>query len=308
MEDENQYIEFKESWRDEYMKTLSAFANKNGGKLFIGINDKGCVVVVEKSKKLLEDLPNKIINSLGITASIMQIEKEGKFIIEISVSQSPTPIAYQSKFYVRSGSTTQELRGSELQQYILKASKFTWDAITVPEASFEDIDLSIVHLFIKKAIECRRLIDDKSTWDIHLLFRNLELISSNNELTRAALLLFGKRPKKYFHSAEFKIGRFKSDSFTNLVSQDLLEENIFQMPDRAMELLQAKYLMSPITYRKIQRIETLEIPEKAIREAILNAIIHRDYSSVSSIHLAIFDNSITLWNPGTLAEPLKLEM
>ena len=305
---ESQYVELKESWRDEYLKTVSAFANTAGGTLYIGYNDNGKVIGVDKSKRLLEDLPNKIINSLGLTASVKATDIDGKTIIEIAVPKSIHPISYQSKYYTRSGSTTQEIKGSELQQLLLRANNLSWDEITVPDASFNDIDETIVRLFIKRAIEYNRLPSGLEQEDMQRLFHNLELTNNARELTRASLLLFGKQPTRFFSSAMFKIGRFKKDNPTDLILQDFVEGNIFQMPDKVMDLLKSKYLLSPISYKGLQRIETLEIPEKAMREAVLNAIIHRDYSSTSSIELRVFDTTITLWNHGILESPLTIDM
>jgi ATP-dependent DNA helicase RecG len=79
------------------------------------------------------------------------------------------------------------------------------------------------------------------------------------------------------------------------------------MPDKVMDLLKAKYLLSPIHYEGLQRVEALEIPEKAMREAVLNAIIHRDYASTSNIDLRIFDSTISLWNHGDLPPQLDIE-
>jgi ATP-dependent DNA helicase RecG len=88
---------------------------------------------------------------------------------------------------------------------------------------------------------------------------------------------------------------------------DMIEGNIFQMPDRVMDFLKSKYLISLISYQGLQRIETLEIPEKAVREAVLNAIIHRDYSCSSSIALRVYDKTVSLWNQGTIEPPLTIE-
>lgn len=121
-------------------------------------------------------------------------------------------------------------------------------------------------------------------------------------MTRAAVLLFGKNPTRFFSSAIFKIGRFKGEDPTDLIVSDFVEGNLFQMSDKVMDLLKSKYLLSPISYSGLQRIETLELPEKAMREAVLNAIIHRDYTSTSSIELRVFDRSITLWNYGKLED------
>jgi ATP-dependent DNA helicase RecG len=305
--EESQCIELKESWRDEYLKTIAAFANTDGGKLLIGYNDSGIVTGVDKSKKLLEDLPNKIASMLGIIASVTLREDEGKQVIAISVSKCSHPVSYQSRFYTRSGSTTQEVRGSELQQLILKANNMTWDEVSVPQATFDDIDETAVRLFVSHSVEHNRLPSDMEIGDVKRLFHNLELTDTAGQLTRAAILLFGKKPTRFVRSSTFKIGRFRGEDYTDLIIQDMVEGNLFQMPDRVMDLLKSKYLLSPISYRGLQRIETLEIPEKAMREAILNSIIHRDYSSSSSIELRVFDTTVILWNHGAIEAPLTIE-
>jgi len=114
---ESQRVEFKLYWRDEYLKHLCAFANSQGGKLFIGIADEGNVVGVKNSRKLLEDIPNKAINYLGIIVDVHLVEKHGKEYIEIIVAKSSVPISYKGVYYIKSGSTKQELKGSELQQH-----------------------------------------------------------------------------------------------------------------------------------------------------------------------------------------------
>lgn len=299
---ESQIVEFKESWRDEYLKTVCAFANTNGGTFYIGINDKGEVVGIDNIKKLMEDLPNKVMNAFVVTVDIQAKEENGKPYIQMTVSKSNIALSYHGKFYTRSGSTTQELKGGALQRLLLKTNNLSWDEVPISEADFEDIDVAVVRKFIKQATEYNRLPSGIDSDNIQQLFHNLKLINKKGELTRAAVLLFGKNPTRFFSSSIFKIGRFKGEDPTDLLVSDFVEGNLFQMPDQVMDLLKSKYLLSPISYRGLQRIETLEIPEKAMREAVLNAIIHRDYTGTSSIELRVFDHTITLWNYGKLED------
>lgn len=220
----------------------------------------------------------------------------------MAVSKSNTALSYHGKFYARSGSTTQELKGGELQRLLLKTNNLSWDEVPVSNADFDDIDMRIVREFIKQATEYNRLPSGIDSDNIKHLFHNLKLTNKNDELTRAAVLLFGKNPTRFFSSAIFKIGRFKGEDPTDLIVSDFVEGNLFQMPSKVMDLLKSKYLLSPISYKGLQRVETLEIPEKAMREAVLNAIIHRDYTSASSIELRVFDQFITLWNYGKLED------
>ena len=131
---ESQKTEFKLSWRDEHLKHLCAFANSQGGSLFIGISDDGNITGVKDSKKLLEDVPNKAINYLGIIVDVHLVEKHGKEYLEIIIPKSSVPISYKGVYYVKSGSTKQELKGSELQHFILKKLGRTFDELPLDSA------------------------------------------------------------------------------------------------------------------------------------------------------------------------------
>ncbi|MEA3446396.1 MAG: ATP-binding protein, partial [Bacteroidota bacterium] len=104
---ESQKTEFKQIWKDEYLKHICAFANTYGGSLLIGINDSGVIVGINESKKLLEDIPNKTIHLLGIVVDIHLQERAGKEYLEIVVHPSSVPISYKGIYYVKSGSTRQ---------------------------------------------------------------------------------------------------------------------------------------------------------------------------------------------------------
>lgn len=117
---ETEDLEFKSNWRDEYLKVICAFANAAGGKLVIGVDDSNSPIGIKNSKRLLEDIPNKIRNKLGITPSVEVEQREGKDIIGISVNSASTPISCDGKYYLRSGSTDLELKGNELVNFIIK--------------------------------------------------------------------------------------------------------------------------------------------------------------------------------------------
>ena len=112
---ENQNIEYKESWRDEYLKWICGFANAQGGTIYIGIDDKQNVVGVSDSHRLLEDIPNKIVTTLGIVCVVNLLQRDGKDFIEIVVEPSNMPISYKGEYHVRSGATKQHLQGNALQ-------------------------------------------------------------------------------------------------------------------------------------------------------------------------------------------------
>jgi ATP-dependent DNA helicase RecG len=169
---ESQIAEFKASWRDEYLKHLCAFANTRGGKLFIGVADDGSVLAAKEIKKLLEDIPNKAINYLGIIVDVHLIEESGKEYLEIVIPKSSVPIAYKGVYYVKSGSTRQELKGAELQHFILKKMGRTFDELPVEGAEYSDIDEKIVRKFLRKAIKANRLSPEAETDDLQNIITN----------------------------------------------------------------------------------------------------------------------------------------
>ncbi|MBO7596593.1 MAG: putative DNA binding domain-containing protein [Bacteroidales bacterium] len=298
MNTESQNIEFKESWRDEYLKWICGFANAQGGKIYIGVCDDGSVCGLDDSKRLMEDIPNKIVSLLGIVADVNLLQKDGKDYICIEVTPYKVPIAYKGVYHYRSGSTNQELKGAALQEFLFKKMGLTWDGAAYTSATIDCIDPNAVAYFLHKAVSSGRLPAELEKSDLKTVLENLDLFADDGKLRNAAILCFGKRPSRYFAAAEFKIGRFGA-SQSDLMFQDMVEGNLIQMADRVIDLLKSKYLTNPIHYEGLLRVEELEVPETALREAILNAIIHRDYTG-AQIQMRVWNDRIELWNDGEL--------
>ncbi len=300
MTQESQNIEFKERWRDEYLKWICGFANAQGGTLYIGVSDNGEVCGLQDAKKLMEDIPNKIVNSMGLVADVNLHEQNGLAYIGVTITSSNVPVSYKGKYYYRSGSTMQEMNGAALQQFILKKMGRSWDDMTNERATLDDIDRKAVEYFLHKGIEAQRISESELNSSTEEVLENLGLVDDKGFLKNAAILLFGKNPLKFFPSVRFKIGRFGKDE-ADLMFQDVIEGNIIQMADRVMEALQAKYLVSPVRFEGMQRYETLEIPKEALREILYNAIAHKDYTG-PDIQMHVYNNQIEIWNEGILPE------
>ena len=301
---ESQNIEWKESWRDEYLKWICGFANAKGGKIIIGKNDKGKIVGVSMAKRLMEDIPNKIQTQLGIICDVDLKNEDGKDYIEIDVNPYEVLISYQGKYHYRSGSTKQELKGNALNKLLLKKAGKTWDDIIEPRAKFDDIDLSAIEAFKKGAIKSKRLPFIAEEKNIEQILDNLLLLEDGN-LKRSAILLFGKNPCRFFINAFVKIGRF-GQTDDDLRYQEVIEGNAFQLADKTLEVLDRKFFVSPISYKGLQRVESWEYPYEAIREIILNAIVHRDYMG-APIQISVYDDKLIVWNEGSLPEDLTFE-
>lgn len=270
---EQQNIEWKTSWRDEYLKWICGFANANGGKLYIGIDDSGNVTGIENYKELLEQLPNKFRDILGVYAEIILLSEDGKQHLEIIVPRFDVPISLRGKYYIRNGSTLQEPKGPVLNVFILKHTGKTWDDIPEQRASINDIDEATVKQFLKDARKSQRInIED----DISLpdLLEKLRLFE-NGQLKRAAIILFGKDPGKFYPNLDVKIGKF-GETGADLKFHEIIEGNLIKVKDRIGEILNAKFFIHPIDFMGMQRVERDEYPVAAVREMILNALVHRN--------------------------------
>jgi ATP-dependent DNA helicase RecG len=154
---ENQNIEWKESWHNDYFKWICGFANAHGGTLFIGIDDNGKTKPLDNTKKLLEDLPNQVRDLLGLMVDVNSHSKNGDEYLEIVVEPYPFPINLRGKYYYRSGSTLQELKGAALSKFLLQRQGIKWDAVPVPNITVDDLKNETFDFFRKKAIKSKRL-------------------------------------------------------------------------------------------------------------------------------------------------------
>ncbi len=301
---ENQRIEWKESWRDEYLKWICGFANAEGGVLVIGRNDRGVAVGVDNAKKLLEDIPNKVRDTLGIMVDVNLRRESGKELVEIVVEPYPTPISYKGEYHYRSGSTKQELKGAALERFLLKKRGRHWDDAPEPSFTARSCSAAALRLFKQRATESGRMGRAVLRDSREVVLGNLEL-TERHGLKRAACLLFSDRPEQYVSGAWIKIGFFVTDD--DLRYQDEVHGSLFEQVERTLELLHTKYLKAYISYQGLQRRETFLFPDAALREALLNAVVHKDYSSGIPIQISVYDDRIVLWNPGDLPENWTLE-
>jgi ATP-dependent DNA helicase RecG len=301
---EQQNIEWKESWRDEFLKWICGFANAQGGKIYIGKNNKGEVVGIDNAKKLLKDIPNKVRDILGILVDVNLHETEKGVFLEIIVEPQPFPVNYKGQYHYRSGSTKQELKGAALDKFMLEKKGKKWDGVPVPHVSVDHLKNETFEFFKKRAIVSKRIDESVLTEKNINILENLRL-TEKPYLKRAAILLFHPDPEKYFTGANIKIGYFQSD--TELIFQDEVKGNLFEQVEKAIEILFTKYIKAIISYEGIHRVETYEYPKDAVREAILNALAHKDYSMGVPVQISVYDEKLMIWNYGQLPEDWTVE-
>nr|VFJ89014.1 MAG: ATP-dependent DNA helicase RecG [Candidatus Kentron sp. LFY] len=296
---EDQRTEWKASWRDEHLREICGLANAQGGVLEIGRDDHGVAVGAPNAGKLLEDLPNKIRDMLGIVPQVDRFSEEGKDLIRITVDPAPYPVSYKGRYYLRRGSTTQESKRSALDHFLLRKMGKDWDAEPVSGVTLDDLDHKAIDGFRKRAIRDGHLGPKIMAEDNAALIEKLDLMDGPH-LKQAAILLFHPNPERFVTGAFIKIGYFENDSEVRY--HDEIHGDLFTQVDRTLDLLLTKYLKALISYEGVQRIETYPVPREALREALVNAVAHKDYGSGIHTQIRVYDDKILFWNHGWLPE------
>ena len=293
MNEENQNIEYKESWRDEYLKWICGFANAQGGKLYIGIDDNGNAVGVKDARRLMEDIPNKVRDTMGIVIDIDLENKAGKDVIVITVPVHEYPVNFRGEYHYRSGSTKQLLQGTALTRFLLKKTGKTWDSVPVENVTADDLDKESFDIFKREAIRSGRMSEEDLKLSREQLLESLNLYE-DGKLKRAAILLFHRNPEKWITGSWVKIGFFLNDA--DIRYQDEIHGSLMMQAERTIDLLYTKYLIAEISYDNITRIEHYPYPKDAVREALFNALIHQDFAAGIPVQISVYSDKLYISN------------
>jgi ATP-dependent DNA helicase RecG len=313
-ERESETLEFKSSNSriNEIVETVAALANGSGGKVVIGISQNSEILGVRIGKDTIEQLANKIRNNtdpqIYPNISVEEIEKRSLILVQVMESMDK-PVTAFGKAFKRVGSSTHSMSKNEYERLVVEKhkEKLRFDSAICEGASLDDIDKRKVRWFLKKARKERNFNVDP---DIPLkkALKRLKLLRKEG-LATVAILLFGKDPQKFFLQSEIRCARFKgTESVKPFTDMKVFDGNIIDQVDKAISfVLNHIYLAVWLVPGQAAREEKYEYPPEAIREAIVNAICHRDYRSTANIQIRIFDDRIEIWNPGRLPEGWTVE-
>ena len=233
-------------------------------------NDKGEPIgELRNPKKLMEDLPNKIKDTIGILANVNQLEEDGKQYIEIDVKPSPFPVNYGGEYFIRIGATNQQLTGHTLNYFISDKLGIKWDGAPIQTVSIKDFNNDAFLIFREKALSSKRMSEEDLKVSNEELLEKLGLLHDGVP-NRAGVLLFHQNPEKWVFGAYIKVGFFANDA--DILYQDEIHGSLLAQVDKTMELIYTKYLTAPISYEGIQRVDNYPFPHEGIKEALLNAI------------------------------------
>jgi ATP-dependent DNA helicase RecG len=307
---EGESVELKRSlgeWK-EIVETCAAFATAKGGRLYIGVADDGRVVGIQIGKGTLEDLTNKIAQNTvpKLVPAITTQVHGGATLIVVDVAESTTkPVTAFGRALRRSGRTNQVLSAAEIAELYLATRGVTWDQTARPDATLDDTDPDKVQRFLARARAERQWAIDPET-PVERALRQLNLVQ-NGQPTIAALLLFGKNPQRFLVQAKVRCARFKGDDEVEFLDLKVIEGDIIGQVEEAMAFVRRNTSMAVKIEGKLERSERWEYPLDAVREAITNAVCHRDYAASGNVQVRIFDHSLAVWNPGGLPAGLTVE-
>ncbi len=298
---EGQTIEFKKNFNNETIIALAAFANTKGGSVLIGVDDKGIIKGVSISGESIQNWVNEIKNKTtpSLIPDVEIFEFDSGNVVLLSISEFPVkPVAVKGRFYKRIQNSIHLMNVNEISLSHLQSLQTSWDAYPYQDARPDDLDLSKIATFIERVNTGGRFhLDDNVT----VALNKLSMIKDGVP-TNAAMLLFSKKNLGY----NVHIGRFKTPSL--IIDDRIINGSLFEVVEDTMRYLIGQIKVAfEISGTKTQRNEIFEYPVPALRELVLNAIIHRDYTSPVDIQIKIFDQSITIFNPGNLYGNLTIE-
>lgn len=310
---ESKTLEFKKSLqlKDEIGETVSAFSNTKGGTIIVGFDeDKDKIVGVGIGKNTVEELANYIKQHTDphIFPQVMVEDENDKSIILIEIPESDEkPVLFKGRPYKRVGKSSHKISSAEIRKLALESRKVYWDEQICKDAGLDDIDEEKLRWFLRES-RIQRGLDIPENTPVDEAFMRLNLLN-DKKLTHAAVLLFGKEPHKFFTRPEVKCIRFKGTGVTGkMIDFRVVRGDLFEQLIETERFIYNNIAMAAwIEAGKLQRQEKWDYPPDAIREALANALCHREYETSSAAQVRIFDDRIEFWNPGKLPDGWTLE-
>jgi ATP-dependent DNA helicase RecG len=297
-QNESDVLEFKEKYSPEVIaKNVTAMLNNRGGDILAGITDDKRVVGIDNGVdigKLLNKLLSEIAPSAPIDVQL--VEYNGKNILMIRVWEgSQKPYSYKGTIYQKIGS-----HGKSLSKILSdrKDADINWERLPLLGADLSDLDMEEV----KKTVNQLQESGASTTNDTEEFLINNGLIQNGN-ITNACALLYAKNPSRFYSQSVIRLSVFSSESSSDLVEARNYSGNIFKNAE-AIFLFFDEYYKKSIVIDAPQRSEKWNYPRVAVREGVMNAIVHRDYSFYQGfLHIQVYPTHLDILNYGTM-EPI----
>jgi ATP-dependent DNA helicase RecG len=296
---ETEAVEFKESFDREAVETAGAFANTRGGTIYVGVSRKGAPLGIEVGPETLSDWSNQVSQSTDprVIPDIETREVGGKMVATIVVRESPLkPVSVKGRCYRRVSTSNRVMTPAEISEMHLQSTGSSWDLQPALGKTLQDIDPDKVRDYVRLANAAgRKRIPEAESFE--RVLRKLELVKEHRP-TWAAVLLFGKRPQSPLMQAVVHCGLFKQES--RVIDDRMIDGSLVDQVEEALKFIQKNTNVEFVITGKPARDEIWDYPLEALREALINAVCHRDYTLPSNTDIRIHDDRLEIWSPGGL--------
>jgi len=309
---ENQEVEFKESFHShqQISKIICAFANTSGGVLFLGINKKSKIVGVKEDLDRLQQkisASNQNISSPAtISVKTKRINNKDIIIVIIQRSSDNMYHTFEGAIYVRIGSTTKRLEGQTQLEYLRSRQILCFDEQYELNVDMDDLDINKIKQYLK-ARDQENYLNNHTIKDF-LVSTKLASINGKFKIKNPTILLFGKDPIFFFPQIEIKLVRFFGEEAVEIIDHRLVKEDLMNSIESSISFIKKNISKGIKITGEAKSKEIYEYPLKVIREAIVNAVAHRDYYSKDSIQIYVFKDRIEITNPGSIPSGLPKEL
>ena len=315
---ESHHLEFKKSTAQlkSAFETVCAFLNAQGGIVLIGVSDKGKIVGQDVTDNTRQEIAREIKKMepsalMDINVDYIPI-KDSKYVITLEVNIGRhAPYVYAGRPYERVQSSTGLMSQHLYEQLLVRRGQlnYIWEKQLAEGYDVDALDHEEIRRTVKEGVDNNRISIEALQYDIEQILYHFNLLR-DNKLINAAAVLYAKDVLPYYTNCMIRMARFKGmDKSDDFMDNQRVYGNAFHLMSVANEFVQRHLpIASFFEPGKMERIDQPAIPALALREALINAIVHRDYTNRStSISLAIYDNRLELWNSGTLPSELKIE-
>ena len=311
---EGREVEFKQEWssNDVISRVICSFANTNGGLIFFGVNDSAIIKGIPKKdldiyqRKITECIKSVSPNPV-VEVVVDKFVDKYMVIVKVKRSQDNSYCTFKGAIYIRVGSTSQRLDGQTQLDFLRHRQILSFDETIAQDAKISDIDKYKVeeYLSLRGNVD---FFNSKTLEDFLINTKLAEKLNNSINIKNSAILLFGKNPKIFHPQSEIKLVHFLDIEPVDIIDYKLLQTDIVNSIEEVIKFLKYKIAKRIFIDTSAKRDEVYEYPLSVIREAVVNAITHRDYFSKDSIQISIFPNRIEITSPGSLPNELNKEL
>jgi len=309
---EDSFVEFKEEkvHSDDLAAEMVAFANADGGRILLGISDKKDIKGVLNADKEMERVENISYNNCqpAVAVSIEKIRVNKKIILCIYIAKGPERPYKTNRgvYYVRKSSGKRQATREELLRLYQATSSIHYDELPVLATSIDDLDILYFRKFFESFYSTK--IEDMNI-DLNRLLENMKVLTWMDDklvFTIGGYLLFGLNPQRHLPFCKITIAKFDGTEVGEEFEKKDLEGKLEEQIDGADRILN-QYIKTMVKIKGFENELKQEIPKEVLREAVVNAIVHRDYHIASQVRIFIFNDRIEIITPGKLPNTVTLE-